>query len=85
MTAIPQVFTATSENRRGLASVAVGEENTPPETFFRGLLEPPPTVEAATKVAAVPEGEEEQVAPQPVIEIEKQEQCADITEFVADL
>lgn len=40
MTILPQVFTATSKNRRWLASVAVGEDKTPPESFFRGLLEP---------------------------------------------
>ncbi|KAK3892866.1 hypothetical protein Pcinc_003294 [Petrolisthes cinctipes] len=40
MTALPQIFTTTSENRWWLASVVVGEEKTPPVSFFRGLLEP---------------------------------------------
>ncbi|XP_050699733.1 uncharacterized protein LOC126987091 [Eriocheir sinensis] len=44
MVVLPQVFTATSENRRWLASVAVGEEKTPPASFFEGLLETPKKV-----------------------------------------
>ncbi|KAK3886278.1 hypothetical protein Pcinc_009561 [Petrolisthes cinctipes] len=40
MTALPQIFTATRENRRWLVSVAVGGEKTPLVSFFRGLLEP---------------------------------------------
>lgn len=39
MTVLPQVFTATTENRRWLASVAVGDEKIQPESFFRGLLQ----------------------------------------------
>lgn len=52
MTALPQVFTATTENRWWLAAVAVGEENAPPESFFRRLVEDgsaPPVCESHTQ------------------------------------
>ena len=83
MTALPQVFAATSENRRWLASVAVGQENTPPETFLKGLLEPPPEVEAVGKTTVFPEEREEKTEPpQQVLKI-KEKQCLAISEFVA--
>lgn len=86
MTALPQVFTATSENRRWLASVAVGEENTPPETFFRGLLEPSPAREGVRIVSGVPEEDAiEEMEPHSTKEIEKQQCDVDISEFVAAL
>ena len=82
MTALPQVFGATSESRRWLASVAVGEENTPPETFFRGLLEPPPEVEAVSKATVLPEERQEETEPPQVMKI-KEKPCLDISDFVA--
>ncbi|KAK3880073.1 hypothetical protein Pcinc_015412 [Petrolisthes cinctipes] len=52
MTVSPQVFTATNENRWWLASVAVGDDKTPPESFFMGLLEPQLRVEEENLCAA---------------------------------
>ena len=63
--------------------MAVGQENTPPETFLKGLLEPPPEVEAVGKTTVFPEEREEKTEPpQQVLKI-KEKQCLAISEFVA--
>ena len=67
MTVLPQVFTATSENRRWLASVAVGDANTPPESFFRGLVEPTGQHCSTGSVS-------DQVEPQVITEEDKEDQ-----------
>ena len=88
MTALSQTFSTTSENRRWLASVAVGEENTPPESFFRGLLESQPTVEEEMPSHSTTPKLEEREQDLPMSENDN-ENCEDqggyIEEFVAAL
>lgn len=91
MTVLPQVFTATSENSRWLASVAVSEDKTPPESFFRGLLEPQQEESDST----FPAWEQQGSAQDPDLAQDKllteeddnhhedPQQCADISELVA--
>lgn len=89
MTVLPQVFTATTENRRWLASVAVGDEKVPPEGFFRGLLEPTLEKEETACASPVQESQESteiQLMP-PEVNVENQDenphQSPDVGEFVA--
>lgn len=92
MMVLPQVFTATTENRWWLASVTVGNNKAPPEGFYRGLLQPTLQKEETACAFPVRESQESRESPLMPPQSERQDdhdenpyQSPDVSEFVATI